>query len=363
MSRRIVFACSFAVALCAAFVRTASASAWPQPDDFTYVVPQFTFADGEKMQYLKLHYVTLGKEHRDAGGHVDNAVLILHGTGGDAQQFLVDRFAGVLFAPGGDLDPAKYFIIIPDAIGHGRSAKPSDGLHAKFPHYGYRDMVRAQHAIVADALHVEHLRLVMGTSMGGMQTWLWGEMYSTMMDALMPLASLPVQVGGRNRVWRDMIVDAVRTDPAYAGGEYKTEPAQGLRTAADVAWIFGSAPLYDQSLFPSRDQADAYYRTTVVPLASHYDANDTIYQFESSRDYDPEPDLGRISATLLAVNSADDEINPPSLGIMEREITRVPHGRYVLIPIGPDTRGHGTHTVAVVWRAYLHSLLADAPKR
>ncbi len=363
MPRRFFLALALAVALAAAAAGNARAAAWPRPDDFTYVVPQFTFADGETMKYLKLHYVTLGKEHRDAAGHVDNAVLILHGTGGSAQQFLVDRFAGVLFVPGGELDPAKYFVIIPDGIGHGRSSKPSDGLHAKFPHYGYRDMVRAQHAVVADALHVDHLRLVTGTSMGGMQTWMWGETYPTMMDALMPLASLPVQIGGRNRVWRDMIVDALRSDPAYDGGEYKTEPLQGIRTAADVEWIFGSAPVYDQATFPSRDQADVYYRTTVVPFATRFDANDTIYQFEASRDYDPEPDLGRIGATLLAINSADDEINPPQLGIMDREIVHVQHGRYVLLPIGPETRGHGTHTVAAVWHTYLRALLHDAPRR
>jgi homoserine O-acetyltransferase len=332
------------------------AAAWPEPADGTYVVPEFQFADGETMRDLRLHYVTLGTPHRDASGHVDNAVLILHGTGGDTTQFLSERFADVLFVPYGVLDASRFFIIIPDGIGHGKSSKPSDGMHARFPHYGYRDMVRAQHDLIVDALHVDRLRLVMGTSMGGMQTWLWGETYPTMMDALMPLASLPVQIGGRNRVWRDMIVDDLRNDPGYAGGEYKTQPA-GLKAAVDVLWIFGSAPLYDQTLFPTRDQADAYYENTVKKLVPRYDANDMIYQFESSRDYDPQADLGKIVAPLLAVNSADDQINPPELKIVDRDIQKVRHGRYMLLPISPETRGHGTHTLAAEWDRLLRELL------
>ena len=340
----------------------ARAAAWPTPTDGTYVAPQFRFAGGETMTNLRLHYVTLGTPHRDAAGHVDNAVLILHGTGGDTNQFLRDQFAGVLFVPGGLLDASRYFIVITDGIGHGKSSKPSDGMHARFPHYGYRDMVRAQHDVLVGALHVDHLRLVMGTSMGGMQTWLWGETYPQMMDALMPLASLPIQISGRNRVWRDMIVDDLRNDPGYAGGEYTTQP-HGLKAAVDMLWIFGSAPLYDQSLLPTRDAADAYYENTVKKLVSRYDANDMIYQFESSRDYDPQPDLGKITAPLLAVNSADDQINPPELGVMEREIKNLPHGRFVLLPITDRTRGHGTHTLPAIWREELGRLLAGSPQR
>jgi homoserine O-acetyltransferase/O-succinyltransferase len=338
------------------------AATWPTPADGTYVVPQFRFADGETMTNLRLHYVTLGTPHRDAAGHVDNAVLILHGTGGDTNQFLRDQFAGVLFVPGGLLDASRYFIVITDGIGHGKSSKPSDGMHARFPHYGYRDMVRAQHDVLVGALQVDHLRLVMGTSMGGMQTWLWGETYPSMMDALMPLASLPVQISGRNRVWRDMIVDDLRNDPGYAGGEYATQP-HGLKAAVDMLWIFGSAPLYDQSLLPTRDAADAYYENTVKKLVSRYDANDMIYQFESSRDYDPQRDLGKITAPLLAINSADDQINPPELGVMEREIKNVPRGRFVLLPITPQTRGHGTHTLPAIWGSYLGELLRGTAPR
>jgi homoserine O-acetyltransferase len=361
---RGVLALAFALIVSLAGARTASAATWPTPADGTYVVPEFRFADGESMKGLRLHYVTLGSPHRNATGHVDNAVLILHGTGGDTNQFLRDQFAGVIFAPGGLLDASRYFIVIPDGIGHGRSSKPSDGLHAKFPRYGYRDMVRAQHDVLVDGLHVDHLRLVMGTSMGGMQTWLWGETYPAMMDALLPLASLPIQISGRNRVWRDMIVDDLRNDPGYAGGEYASEPVLGMKAAVDVLWFVGSAPLYDQALFPTRDTADAYYENTVKKLVSRYDANDMIYQFESSRDYDPQPALGKIVAPLFAINSADDQINPPELGIAEREIRNVARGRFVLLPITPATRGHGTHTIPAIWGSYLGQLLTEsAPAR
>ncbi len=359
MSLRTVL--SFALALIAfCLAGRAQAALWPAPVDGTYVVPEFRFADGETMKNLRLHYVTLGTVHRDAAGHVDNTVLVLHGTGGDTNQFLREQFAGVLFVPNGLLDASKYFIVITDGIGHGKSSKPSDGLHAKFPHYGYRDMVRAQHDVLVDALHVDHLRLVMGTSMGGMQTWVWGETYPTMMDALLPLASLPVQISGRNRIWRDMIVDDLRNDPGYDGGEYKTEPQLGLKAAVDMLWFLGSAPLYNQSQLPNRDAADAYYENTIKKLVSRYDANDMIYQFESSRDYDPQPDLGKIVAPLLAINSRDDQINPPELGILEREIKNVRHGRFVLLPITADTRGHGTHTLPAIWGAHLAALLDEA---
>jgi len=341
------------------FAGATQAATWPQPADGTLVIPSYRFADGETMNNVKLHYVTLGSPHHDRAGRVVNAVLVMHGTGGSTKQFLGDNFAGVLFAPGGLLDAAQYYIIIPDAIGHGESSKPSDGLHAKFPHYGYHDMVALQHAVVTDALHVDHLRLVMGTSMGAMHTWLWGETYPTMMDALMPLASLPVQIAGRNRVWRDMIVDDLRNDPGYNGGDYTQQP-QGLTAAIDVLWIFGSAPLFNQASFPTRDQADAYFANSIKPRVKNYDANDMIYQFEASRDYDPEPALGTISAPLLAINSADDQINPPELGIMEREITKVKRGQFVLLPITAETRGHGTHTLPAVWGKYLAELLVSS---
>ena len=346
-----------AAAIVSAAAYPAAAATWPPPAPGDLTVPEFRFADGEALSNLRLHYVTIGTARRDAQGHVDNAVLVLHGTGGDVNQFLNDGFAGVLFAPGGLLDARRYFIVITDGIGHGKSSKPSDGLHARFPHYGYRDMVRAQHMVLTDALHVDHLRLVMGTSMGGMQTWLWSETYPQMMDALMPLASLPIQISGRNRIWRDMIVDAIQSDPDYHGGDYAVEPVHGIAAAWNIEWIFGSAPIYNQMLLPTQQAADAYYRDRIKPLAGRFDANDMIYAFEGSRDYDPQPQLGTIVAPLLAVNSADDQINPPELGIVEREIANVPRGNFILIPASGATRGHGTHTRPLVWERYLAQLL------
>jgi len=331
-------------------------AAIPPGAEGSWTIPTFRFHDGETLEQLHMHYVTLGTPQRDANGHVRNAVLILHGTGGDTHQFLSERFAGVLFGAGQLLDTSRYFIIIPDGIGHGGSSKPSNGLHARFPHYGYRDMVDAVHAVVVEGLHVDHLRLVMGTSMGGMQTWLWGEMYPRMMDALMPLASLPVQIGGRNRIWRDMIVEDIKDDPGYRGGEYAAQP-YAMRTTLDMLYVFGSAPLYNQSLYPTRDEADTFYKNTVKPRIGDLDANDIIYQFEASRDYDPEAALGTIVAPLEAVNSADDQINPPELGILEREIAHVKGGKAVVLPITAQTRGHGTHTLPAIWGSYLEDLL------
>jgi homoserine O-acetyltransferase len=346
------------VALTAA---NAAAAAYPPPASGTYTIPSFTFADGEQMQNLRLHYETFGTPRTDASGRTVNAVLIIHGTGGSAQQFISDRFAGVLFKPGGILDASRYFIILPDEIGHGASSKPSDGLRAKFPHYGYRDMVRATHDMIVQGLHVNHLRLVMGTSMGGMQTWMWGETYPAMMDALMPLASLPVQISGRNRIWRDMIADAITSSPDYDAGDYTAEP-YGLKTAYDLLWMVGSAPLYDQSIMPTREAADSYYREHLASVPRTLDANDLLYQITASSDYDPQAQLASIAAPLLAINSADDQINPPELGILQREIAKVPRGKFVLLPITAQTRGHGTHTLPAIWGGYLQQLLRQTAR-
>jgi homoserine O-acetyltransferase len=314
------------------------------------------------LRNLRLHYVTFETPAADRSGRTTNAVLIMHGTGGSAKQFVQPKFAAVLFVPGGLLDARKYYIIIPDGIGHGASSKPSDGLRAKFPRYDYHDMVRADHLLVTQGLHLNHLRLVMGTSMGGMQTWMSGEMYPTMMDALMPLASLPVQISGRNRIWRDMVANAIVSDPGYDGGNYTAEP-RAMREVADLLWMVGSAPVYDQRIMPTGEAADAYFRSVVVPLPAHYDANDMLYAVRASRDYNPEPLLGTIQAPLYAVNSAEDQINPPTLGIMEREIAGVKPGRYMLLPISPLTRGHGTHTIPRVWGKYLRKLLQMSARR
>jgi homoserine O-acetyltransferase/O-succinyltransferase len=337
-------------------------AATPAPQEGDFVIRDFHFVSGERLPELRQHYLTLGRPARDTRGRIDNAVLILHGTGGSGRQFLAPQFAGVLYGTGALLDTTRWFIILPDGIGHGRSSKPSDGLHAHFPRYDYDDMVTAQYRLVTEQLGVAHLRLVMGTSMGGMQTWVWGETYPGFMDALMPLACLPVAIVGRNRLWRDMAMDAIRQDPEWKGGEYATEPRAGLRAALDLLLIAGSAPLQMQTALATRDSADRYlesYRSSRLPAL---DANDLIFQLDASRHYDPSARLDRIQAPVMFVNSADDFINPPELGIAEREIQKIKGGRFVLLPISDQTHGHGTHTWAAAWKEYLAALLAGTAK-
>jgi homoserine O-acetyltransferase/O-succinyltransferase len=321
-----------------------------------YVARDFKFKSGEQLPELRLHYRTLGKLARDAQGRPTNAVLILHGTGGSGQQFLRPQFAGELFGPGQLLDTNRYFIILPDGIGHGKSSKPSDGMHAHFPQYDYEDMVAAQHLLVTAGLGVRHLRLIVGTSMGCMHSFVWAETYPDFMDALMPMACQPVQIAGRNRVWRKMLMDAIREDPAWNGGEYKDEPKEGLRTAEDLLVIAGSAPLQMQKALPTRDAADKYVEDSEKTAAS-LDANDLLCQVNASRNYDPSPQLEKITAPVMWINSADDFINPPELGIAEKESKRLKNGTIVLIPISEQTHGHGTHTWAIVWQSYLKQLL------
>lgn len=328
----------------------------PNPIEGFYVARDFQFGSGEKMEALRLHFTTLGQPRRDSSGQVRNAVLIMHGTGGTGNAFLSPNFAGQLFGPGQPLDATRYFIILPDAIGHGKSSKPSDGLRAHFPHYDYDDMVRANYLLVNEGLRINHLRLVMGTSMGAMHTWIFGEMYPDFMDALLPLASAPVQIAGRNRILRKMIIDAIRTDPGWKGGDYTQQP-RGLISAYNALFMMTSSPWQLYRTAPTRDQADAEYEK-VKARAAKADANDMLYHFDASRNYDPSPKLEQIRAPLWAINSADDEVNPPELGILEREIKRVPKGRYILLPTTAETRGHGTHSLPAVWKQYLVDLLA-----
>ena len=345
-----------------------SAAADPHPTGPTateadFVIKDFHFQSGETLPELRLHYWSFGAPHRDAAGHVDNAVLILHGTGGSGASLAkAPMFAGELFGPGQLLDAGRYYLILPDDIGHGKSSKPSDGLRAHFPHYVYADMVEAEHRLVTDGLHVDHLRLMMGTSMGCMHSFMWGEAWPDMVDALMPLACNTIQISGRNRLWRDMVIDAIQSDPGWAGGDYQREPLEALRTAADIEIIAGSAPHQMQKALPTRDDADAYLSRVLEARLPTMDANDTLYQVASSRDYDPSPRLGEIRAPVMWVNSADDFINPPELGIAEQEVKRIPRGRFVLLPIGPDTHGHGTHTYAVAWKSRLAELLAESAR-
>ena len=321
-----------------------------------YIAHDFKFNDGSTLPELRLHYLTLGEPKRDAAGHVRNAVIIMHGTGGTGRPFLGASFGGELFRKGQPLDAEQYFIILPDAIGHGGSSKPSDGLRTKFPHYNYEDMVRADYEMVTKGLGVDHLRLVMGTSMGAMHSWVWGYLYPDFMDALMPLASAPVEIAGRNRMFRAMIMQAIQGDPAYKNGEYTEPPVNGLIAAQYSLWMMGTSPLQLHKANPTHEKADAAVKT-LRERASRTDANDMLYYFAASTDYNPSPHLGQIRAPLFAINSADDEVNPPELGIMEREIQKVAHGRYILIPTSDETRGHGTHSRPTVWKNYLVELL------
>jgi homoserine O-acetyltransferase len=335
------------------------AAEYPAPVEADYVLRDFRFTSGETLPELRIHYRTVGLPKRDASGAVSNAILILHGTTGQGGNFIRPEFAGELFGPGQSLDAARYFIVLPDGIGHGRSSKPSDGLKARFPHYGYLDMIEAQRRLLSEGLNVLHLRLVMGTSMGGMHTWLWGQRYPEMMDALLPLASLPTQIAGRNRMWRRIVIDAIRNDPEWQGGNYTTQP-RGLRTAAEMLALMGSNPVVRQQEAPTLKRADELLDRTVATSLRNMDANNVLYAVEASHDYDPGPGLERIRAPLLAINFADDLINPPELGILEREIKRVPHGRAIVVPLSEKTRGHGTHTLAAVWKDRLVELLKQS---
>ncbi len=333
----------------------------PAPNESDFVLRDFKFTSGETLPELRIHYRTLGKPSKGADGLTTNAVLIMHGTTGSGAQFIRPEFAGELFGPGQPLDATRFYLILPDDIGHGKSSKPSDGLHARFPRYGYRDMVEAEYRLLTAGLGVNHARLVMGTSMGGMHTWLWGEIHPDFMDALMPLASLPTQISGRNRAWRRLIIDCIRGDPAWNGGDYKAQPPS-LRTAAEMLWFMSGNPILRQTEAPSLTKTDEALDKFVNDYVKTADANNVLYALEASHDYDPAPDLEKIKAPLLAINSADDLINPPELGILEREIKRVPHGRAVIIPLSDKTRGHGSHTIASLWKEHLLELLKESTR-
>ena len=334
----------------------AEAQVYPTPVEGDFVVNDFPFEEGGKLSRLNLHYITIGQPSRNADGRIDNAVLILHGTAGNAKGFLNEQFADNLFAAGKVLDAGKYFIVMPDSIGHGESSRPSDGMRMDFPNYSYKDMVVAQHRLLTEHLGIDHLRLVTGTSMGGMHTWMWGYMYPDFMDALLPLASTPVAIAGRNRMMRKMIVDAIKDDPDWNNGNYEQQP-RGLRYAMHPLIFMISSPLQYQSLAPSRESAEQLLAEWIESYSARMEANDLIYQFEASRYYDPSPELGRISAPLVAINSADDEVNPPELGFMEREIKKVKSGKYVLLPITDETTGHATYMTSRLWESYLEELM------
>jgi homoserine O-acetyltransferase len=334
----------------------AAQTAWPVKEgDVT--LKAFRFQSGESLPAVRMHYRTLGTPHRDAKGEIDNAVMVLHGTGGTGAQFLRPQFADELYAPGQPLDITRYYIILPDSIGHGGSTKPSDGLRMKFPKYDYADMVEAQHRLLTEGLKVNRLRLLMGTSMGCMHGFVWAETYPSFARAIMPMACLPVEIAGRNRMWRKAAIDSIEADPAWNEGNYTAEPLMGLRSAALLTFMAGTAPVRLQHDAPTRAAAEDYLKGKIEAGIAANDANDVIYQLDASRTYNPEPGLAKITAPIAWINSADDVINPPGLGIAEAMVKRMPSAAFRLIPESADTHGHGTHTWAAFWKADLVALL------
>lgn len=351
----------------AAMLLAAPALAQPAPRPWpfkegTATFADFRFASGERLPALKVHYRTLGTPTRDAKGRITNAVMFLHGTGGTGAQFLRPQFADQLFGPGQPLDIGKFYIILPDSIGHGQSSKPSDGLRMQFPAYDYADMVEAQRRLLVEHLGVTELRLLGGTSMGCMHSFVWGTTHPGFARALFPTACLPVEIAGRNRMWRKISVDAIKADPAWNMGNYTSPPVAGLRTAAALGFIAGTAPLRLQAEAPTREAAEKALEGR-IEAGMQDDANDIIYRLESSRTYNPAPHLARITVPVTWVNSADDFINPPNLRIAEAEVAKMPRAKFVLIPETAETRGHSTHTWAVFWKQELVELLKRSDTR
>ncbi|MET0245488.1 MAG: alpha/beta fold hydrolase [Sphingomonas sp.] len=335
----------------------AAAADWPISEG-DHVIRDFRFASGETLPEVRIHYTTLGTPHRDGKGRIDNAVMVLHGTGGTGKQFLVPQFADELYGPGQPLDITRYYVILPDNLGHGGSSRPSDGLRMKFPRYDYTDMVEAQRRLLVDGLGVSELQLILGTSMGCMHAFMWGEAHPGFAKRLAPFACQPVAIAGRNRMWRKMIIDAIRADPLWNDGNYTTQPIAGLRTAAALSVIAGGNVVALQANFPTREAADKALDEAFAVRGRGVDANDALYFYDSSRNYDPSAQLERITVPVLWINSADDFINPPELGIAEREVKRMPRARYILLPATTETKGHGTHTCARFWKNDLAQLLA-----
>jgi homoserine O-acetyltransferase len=335
----------------------AGGPSFPGQREGEVLITDFAFQNGEKLPEVRLHYTTLGAPHKNGHGDVDNAVLLLHGTTGTGKSFLAPSIAGELFGAGQPLDASVYYVIMPDGLGRGGSTKPSDGLRAKFPRYGYGDVVTGQYRLVVEGLGVKHLRLVLGTSMGGMQAWMWGERYPDAMDALMPIACLPVELSGRNMLWRQLVIDAIKTDPDYSEGNYVKPPAHFAHALPIFNIMTESAQRLELEA-PTRSKASELYESLVAGFAK-FDANDYLYWFDSSYDYDPEAQLGKIKAKVLAVNFADDELNPPELGVLERDMPKVKHARFVTVPAGPNSRGHQSLSVAALWKKYVVELMGD----
>ncbi|MFM5947729.1 MAG: alpha/beta fold hydrolase [Novosphingobium sp.] len=321
-------------------------------------LPAFRFTTGETMD-VRIHVTTLGTPRRNAAGEIDNAVMVLHGTGGSGYQFFRPQFADELYGPGQPLDISKWYVILPDNIGHGKSSKPSDGLRMGFPRYGYLDMVTAQRRMLIEGLGVKQLQLILGTSMGCMHGFVWGTEYPGFARRLAPFACNTMEIAGRNRMWRQMSIDAIKADPLWNGGNYTTPPESGLRTARYLSMIAGVNPVALQDQYPNRDAAVKYLEDSYAARAANdLDANDQIYQLDSSRNYDPLSGLSRIAVPVLWINSADDFINPPELRLAQRHAKLMPRARFILIPASPETKGHGTHTWAKFWKRDLIKLMA-----
>lgn len=346
------------IAALALFSTPVLAETWPSADGEA-VLKDFTFVSGEKLPEVKMHYTTLGTPHKNRKGEIDNAIMVLHGTGGSGKQFLQPQFADELYGPGQPFDIARFYIILPDNIGHGGSSKPSDGMKMAFPKYDYDDMINGQYRLLTEALGVKKLKLILGTSMGCMHAFVWGETHPGFAEKLAPFACNASEIAGRNRMWRKMSIDAIKADPAWKGGNYVDQPASGLRTYADLGIIAGGNAVGLQAINPTRAKAEAALDAAFAARSKGVDANNAIYQLDSSRNYNPEPNLERITVPVLWINSADDFINPPGLGMAEQAAKRMPRARFILIPESAETKGHGTHTWAKFWKAELAKLMAE----
>ena len=333
------------------------AKIWPTQEG-DVAIANFKFRSGETLPRLNMHYTALGKPHRNSAGEIDNAVMVLHGTGGSGQQFLRAQFADELYGPGQPLDINRFWIILPDNIGHGKSSKPSDGLKMQFPKYDYDDMIEAQRLMLKQ-LGVSKLRLIFGTSMGCMHAFVWGETHPNFARALMPMACEPIEIAGLNRMWRQLAINGIKADPAWQNGTYSAQPTLGLRTAQSLLFVAGAAPLNYQAQYPTRQVAGAFAEDRVTTALAALDANDLIYQLESSRNYNPWPRLEAVTAPVMWINSADDFINPRNLDIPAMAVKRMPHAQFRMIEETEETRGHGTHTWAKFWKDDLVRLLAD----
>ena len=342
-----------------AFAQTRAAVPAPTPHDF--VVRNFRFANGETLPEVRIHYRTIGSAMRDGNGRISNAVLVLHGSSGDAGQVLVDSFTNPLFGDGGPLDARRHFLIFPDNLGNGRSTKPSDGLRAKFPKYGYRDMVALQHQLITQHLGIARLRLILGISMGGMQAWMWATRYPDAMDGIIPIAAMPTAITGRNLLWRRILSHAIRTDPEWKNGNYTTQP-KGFVAIMQMFDMLVQSPARLGETLTTYAKADAHIAEVVDETLEEDDANNILFRFESSFDYDLEAELGSIRAPVLAILFEDDELNPTNLGTLERIMPRLRTARVVVIPAGPDTEGHRTQVKAAVWREHVRQFMETLPK-